>query len=231
MTLKELRDDLLRKVWVEYPNTAPDFVFEDVTIAINAALQIMWSGPVDYFRRTKTTFSLTTAEKVCDQNVQEVIGPVIIASTGAEIIRALDQQQFTFAAQRHLGSAAMDSAVPIIYWVDAERQSADDSVKVTMRFSPTPAASTSITMIVATEAPSYSVATVTSANAEVVPIPHKYVESILLPLARNEIAKSHWFWDDKNRAPLKESAGLAMALLSSLDPDAGTRSTSNNKMR
>ena len=232
MTLKELRDDLLRKVWVEYPSTAPAFVFEDITIAINTALQIMWAGPVDYFRRTKVTFSLTTSgEYTCAQDVQEVIGPVTIATSGVEIIRSVDQQQFRFMAQRFLGVSAADSLVPLVYWVDTERQNADDSVVVKMAFSPTPAVALDIKMVVATEAPSYSVAVVTNANAEVVPMPHKYVESILLPLARNEVAKSHWFWDEKNREALQGSAAMAMSMLAALDPDTGTRSTSNPKMR
>jgi hypothetical protein len=233
MTLKELRDDVLRKVWVEYPATAPTFVFEDVTIAINSALQLMWTAPVDYFRRSKLSFTLNSgvSSYTVQQDLQEIIGPVTVTSSGAEIIRARDPQEFAFAAQRFLGASTTGSAVPVVYFVDSTRQVADDSVTTDILFSPAPAANTGISIVISTEAPNYTVAEVTAASTAVIPVPHQYVETVLLPLARNEVAKSHWFWDEKNRASFKEAATMAMAALGVFDPDSGTRSTSTPKIR
>ena len=84
MTLKELRDNVLRVLWMEGAGTIPDYIYEDATTAINSALQLMHQSPLDYFRKEEGTLFYSAGTSSANLNTlyvaNELIGPVWISA-------------------------------------------------------------------------------------------------------------------------------------------------------
>lgn len=234
MTVKELRDNVLRVLWLESAGTVPAYIWEDVTTAINSALQLMWQSPEDYFRNQDHDFTISAGSPSYDMplSVQEVLGPLWIeAEDNRELHRITDQSEFNQFFQRFYGmtdAAAIAAGVPEASYYFLKKKKAGgstDNVKVTVLVKPTPTADIKITAAVAYEAPNYSVTTITNlVGTETVAVPHAYVESCLLPLARWFAMRSHFFFEKDKVSLIEQDAARAMQLLQVSDPAMGTQS-------
>ena len=235
MTLKEIRDNALRMLWLENPSTAPDYIFEDVTTAINAAFQLLWQTPKDYFRKQEITVTVPDAgHVVLDNSIQEVIGPVwVAAENDREVHRILDQSDWNQLYQRYFGKSTEGEAITagvarVSYYFLRERaQVGEDNVNLRLDVKPPPAsgATVSVTLLASTQPQVKTVAEIqTLDGTETVGMPHKYVETILLPVVRMMATRSHFFWE-KDKLPLiQQDAAQALAMLGLSDPEMGTNS-------
>ena len=77
MTTTELRDKLLRELWSPTSTSTPSYVHEDIAIAVNRALQEIWTAPnAEYVRRRKATFNTSSGTE------SYTLGTSLIAITG-----------------------------------------------------------------------------------------------------------------------------------------------------
>ena len=234
MTLKEIRDNVMRMLWLENPATAPSYIFEDVATAINSAFQLLWQTPKDYFRKQEltVTISAATSAAALPSTIQEVIGPVwIVGANNREVHRVLDQSDWNQLYQRYFGKSLESDAVAagvaeVSYYFLKERfQAGEDNALVTIEVKPLPTTDTTLSYLASTE-PIVRTATEiqTLDGTETVGIPHKYVESILLPVARLMATRSHFFLEKDKLPLLQQDAAQALAMLGLSDPEMGTNS-------
>lgn len=244
MTLKELRDNVLRVLWLEGAGTIPDYIYEDATTAINSALQLMHQSPLDYFRKEQGNLTFAGGETEKDLfallGANELIGPVWITATGRELHRITDESEFNQFFQRFYGKTeaqaiAAGVPAPSYYFVRTRRGSEDsgrDSSLVTLVIKPPPTASVGVTVVVAKKADSYDTATVKAwTGSEVTAVPGDAVETILLPLARMYAMRSHFFFE-KDKIPMfEQDAARSLQSLQVTDPEMGTKSHMAEQLR
>jgi len=230
MTLKEVRNNILRVLWLEYPALVPDYIYEDVTTAINSALQLIWMSPHDYFRNVEMTATVPSGGSVIlDQTIQEVHSPLwIISDNNRELHRILDQSEFNQFYQRFHGKTEAEAVADgtneaSYYFIDTKNRAGDDNVEVTLKVTPKPSADIVVTFNATTEAPNYTVSEIQNVNDTLtVGMPHKYVESTLLPFARFFATRSHFFFEKDKLGQISGDVARASALIGVANPDAGT---------
>lgn len=239
MTLLELRANILRVLWLEYPNTTPDYIYADATTAINSALQLMHKSPLDYFRKEQidVEFGVSETEKDLynEAQVSEVIGPVWIpAEDNRELSRIYDESEFNQFFQRHYGQTeaeAVADGVPeaSYYFIRTRRSYSEnagkDSSQCLLAIKPAPTAAITLRLLVAKAAPRFTTNYIKNLNGtEVTPVPGDCVETILLPLARMYAMRSHFFFE-KDKIPMfEQDAARAIQILQVTDPEMGTNS-------
>jgi hypothetical protein len=246
MTLKEVRDNVLRVLFLENSATVPSYIWEDATTAINSALQLMHQSPLDYFRKEQIDVVYGAGEDEKDlfaeASVQEVIGPVWIPSLGGrELHRITDESEFNQFFQRFYGMSeadAVDSGVPeASYYLIRSRRSYSensnqDSSQCLLAIKPAPTADTTLRLLVAKAAASFTTATITNLDgSEVTPVPANHVETSFLPLARWYAMRSHFFFEKDKIEMINQDAARAMQSLQVSDPEMGTRSHMAEQLR
>lgn len=245
MTLKELRDNVLRVLWLEGAGTIPDYIYEDATTAINSALQLMHQSPLDYFRKEQGDLTFTSGQTEKDLfallGADELIGPVwISAEDNRELHRITDESEFNQFFQRFYGKTeaqaiAAGVPAPSYYFVRTRRGSEDygrDSSLATLVIKPAPTATVVVTVVFAKKAASYETDTVKAwTGAEVTAVPGDAVETILLPLARMYAMRSHFFFE-KDKIPMfEQDAARSLQSLQVADPEMGTKSHMAEQLR
>lgn len=230
MDLSEIRDDILKRCWVEYPAFAQSFLVQDAVVAINQAIQTLWMMPEDYWKKARATFNTVAAQSAYDiaDTVQEISGPVTIA--GNPLPRLSTRGDFDmFALLYEAGTAT--PGTPRAYYIErtkADDDQTDDPAKVQMLLTPTPTGAQAVAYYAINDAPIYTAADFCEDPPLELPIPHRYCETILLPLARYNITSSHLFWDKDKIPMLKEEADKALILAGLADPDHGTKQRTHN---
>lgn len=225
MTRKQIRDDLLRKVWFEDPDRVPGYVLDDVTTEVNRALQTLWALPSrDWFRRQQIEIALVSGTNRYELalNIQRVLG--ITRLNGSALRPAKTRGDIENYGRRYLGELSETPGTPMIYWVEQLASGdASDSAAAFLWLAPTPNAGATLTLQTSTEAPNYSNADLTS-EEEGIPMPHGYVESLFLPVARYFVSRSHWFRDAARVDELRADATSAFAALGMVAPWETTES-------
>ena len=246
MTLKELRDNVLRVLWMEGAGTIPDYIYEDATTAINSALQLMHQSPLDYFRKEEGTLYYSAGTSSANLNTlygaNELIGPVWIeAENNRELHRITDESEFNQFFPRFYGKTEAQAVAdgvpaPSYYFVKTRREAAEDSGRDSsgayIEIKPTPTADVSISLIYARKAAVFETSYIKDlSGSEVTPVPADAVETILLPLARMYAMRSHFFFE-KDKIPMfEQDSARAMQSLQVSDPEMGTKSHMAEQLR
>lgn len=220
MTRKALRDAILRAVYVEDPSTPPDYVLDDVAIAVNQALQLLWSLPgLEYFRKQEIEVELVagTRRYALDASVQSVLGEARLGGSALRPVRT--KGDIEHYAVRFLGATSEATGTPEAYWVEEiAAGSGADASAIYVWLAPTPSANGTLTLEASTQAPNYTAAELDDASSTI-PVPHGYAESLLLPVARFMATRGHWFTDEEGRATKFETdANNAFATLGLVSP-------------
>lgn len=226
MTRREIRDDVLRRVWIDDPDNAPDHVIADVVTAINQALQTLYLIPGgDFF--TLSDYEVTVANGtnyIALSSALQRLDSVRLAS-GVPLGPVFAREDILNYRRRFEGALSEDGGTPVAYWLEQRRASSgDDAGACTLFVAPTPESDTLLKLEGKSEATIYTVTEMESTEAGIA-IAHRYVQSILLPLARFKATECAWFKDDALAARLKsasESAfaavGLSAPWLATADP-------------
>ena len=225
ITVRNVFDDLLLICGVEQANNAPMYIRERVLTDINATLQFIQAAGGDFFNRdvsTTATVSGTAGYALTD--VQQVVGPVRI---GAIPLRELASRgEFDLYAAM-LGAlddvSAASNARPTAYYLQRLRDPANEgtsgeSTALTLLLAPTPNAVYSVAAEVVKLARNVSYADLT---ADVpLPMPHKYVASLFLPIARYNVTTCPWalYRHEGHMAGIQADYTRALALLGVNDP-------------
>ena len=102
------------------------------------------------------------------------------------------------------------------YFVERTSQTGSDPAKATVHVAPTPSANTHVLLDVVKEAPRYT--WTDYKNCTALPIPHQYVESLLLPLCRFKASSYRLFVNSGDKDSIIQEYRMAMNQLGLNDP-------------
>jgi len=210
MTREQIRDDILRRVWVNSPAAAPSHVLADVATAVNAALQILWlARGTGFFTAVDISATITGGSKsvALPDTVQEVLACRNSDDESLSPVYSLDD--ILHYRTRYEGAAAESNGTPAVFWVETRRNEGDDTAGITLYVAPTPSGNTTLTVETKGQAPSYTAAQMAD-GAATIGVAHQYVETLLLPLARYEATRFGWFENEPLRGSLREAAETAL---------------------
>lgn len=226
MTPADLKHRLLRLLRVESPGTAPSYIQDDVTIAVNAAYQTLWLDVPEtrrsHYTRRIDTVALTagTHEYVLDDDVANVLGPIYRVTDSEPLMPLASKHDFLNYGPIAKGLAQAPNGPPEAYYLDRRSTTADAGTETRLFIAPTPAADVSIEMEVEIRCPRFATADFCADVPPKLQIPQEYVESTLLPVATWYAAGSHWFTDRDGALTqrLQSEATRALARMGVTDP-------------
>ena len=207
---------------------APDFAIARAIKDVNAALQLVWNNADarSYWSSSTLTLTFATDEDSQDlpDNIQKVVGPCRIESTRRPLaIIATIGELESFASLYLEGDSATE---PVAYHIERLNQTGNDPAKTILRVTPAPTEETDILLEVINEAPRFTANDLGS--CPIVPIPHTYVESLLLPIARYQASSFYLFRKADQKPTIDREYQQAMISLGLADPLPG-KSGDNNK--
>jgi hypothetical protein len=216
---------LLRLVNIETVATAPSYIKDDAATALNQAFQEIWSSPdSDYFTREEKTLSTVAGTKayVLAEAIQDILGPIRFTATGKPIAPCESKGELhAFGPIFQSGeSYDVSHGEPQVYYLDRTRSPSDEDevLVVTLLLAPTPDKAYTITYDAALECPSFTRSDFCDTPLAKLPIPHKYVETILLPIARYNMTRSHFFSNQDLMKALEGDYLKAMRQIGYVDP-------------
>jgi hypothetical protein len=143
----------------------------------NAAMQLIYSqaARLEYFNRDRIDVDVPTSGSVAlPASVQRTMGSARIA---ARSLRPLESKE-----QVTEFSSIYGGALPLAYYVESLRDTVADSLAMTLYLAPAPSEETTVTLDVTHEPPRWSSADLLVGT--VIPLPHKWAETIFMPLVR-----------------------------------------------
>ena len=144
----------------------------------NAAMQLIYaqSARLEYFNRSELTLLVGTSGSVAlPATVQRIQGDARLAA-GRSLKPLSSRSQVTDFATLY-GSSA-----PIGFLVDSQREESVDSLGLTLYLAPAPSDDVEVTVDVTLEPPRWNSSDLLSGL--VIPLPHKWVETLFMPLVR-----------------------------------------------
>ena len=220
LTVCDVLRDILMCWGMEQPCAAPEMARTSALNILNNAMQILWNQAKDRSYWTASTLTVTFGvgvdTAILDNTVQNVTGPARL-TTGEPLTPLGNVSEFETFDDAFIEDEP--ATKPVAYYIERNFQSANDPAKCTMMISPVPTQSVSVRLDVVLEAPRYTVLDFVS--CPVCPIPHKYVESLLLPVSRYLASHSHLFIDRDRQAIIEKDYMQARELLDVADPLPG----------
>lgn len=223
LTLRNIFDVALFDLGVENADHAPAPVRVAVLGYITAGLQTMQAAGEDYYSKEEETVPLVagTASYAMGKTVQTVLDSPRI---GARHLMKLSSRQrydnFGPLFMGQLGTTVADGT-PLAYWVETLRDTTadeEDNVKVRIYLAPGPSANGSMIVPVINEPPTYELADLCD-DTVIPPVPHKYHETILLPIVRMNATSHPYFDRNKARFPRIQADYIAaLKMLGLADP-------------
>jgi len=216
---------LLRLVNIESVSSAPSYIKDDAATSLNQAFQEIWSSPdSDYFTREEKSLSTIPGTKAyaLESAIQDILGPIRFTATGKPIAPCESKGElhaFGPIFQSRSGYD-VDQGEPQVYYLDRTRSPSygDEVLVVNLLLAPTPDKAYSITYDATLECPSYEAADFCASPLPSLPIPHKYVETVLLPIARYHMTRSHFFKNKDLLNALADDYQKAIRQIGYLDP-------------
>jgi hypothetical protein len=205
---------------IEKPDSSASATRARAMIDLNGALELLWANAeqLDYFNQTTIEVTLpgNTESLALEAGIQKIIGPVRLAS-GQQLNPVATRYEAENFGPIYVGVPSLPNGPPIAYYLQRQFQSEADSIALTIFPLPIPAVATPIKLDVVMDCPSYTYDDYCAGT--VIPIPHEYGESILIPLARHS-AMSHSLFVVPARAPMIEAQYLeARKLLGLVAPE------------
>ena len=110
---------------------------------------------------------------------------------------------------------------PVAYHIERAKQSGSEPSSITLHVVPavSEAAGVAFLIEVVKEAPRFQSADIFSYAP--IPIPHKYVETLFLPIARYKASSFYLFVADKQKEAIERDYQMAMAAIGDADPLPG----------
>jgi hypothetical protein len=219
MNLPDIKDDLLRKLYIERPASSPDYVLDDILHAINSAGQLLNSIGFPFWEKktTELSFSHIIPERVLDARKVEVVRS---KSTGLALQRAssrgqVKQWEAMFeSAEGNFNDAGYQIAR--VFFSEAEVPSTLKQVR--LQVGPSPLLEQTVKVEYVPVFERYSRADMENESIRVA-VPSDYVETLFLPIARYFGTRSHFFSDKENFGRLQDDYRQAVAMLQAVNPE------------
>ena len=213
------------------PATAKAHVLNDIT----AALQQMQMAGEDFYARENYSLSLIGGQNSYSlpETVQEVLDPARLSS-GVTLTSLKTRSELDNFGPMFMGTlGAIPQASPMAYFVECLRDdSGADATQINFWVVPTPAANDTLALNVINDPPLYTSSDLTATPPPTPPVPHKYHESILLPLVRMNVTTCELY--TRNRAgydQIKADYLRALTLLGLADPSPNSSGSVNAELK
>lgn len=228
MNISQVANDIAQ-VWgmPDYAN-APQLAKERILIDVNAAIQQLQDAGEDFYGREDLEVTLATGTETytLPKTVQTVLEDGVRLADGTPLRQLTSRGQLLTFGQiflNQLTNVVVNSA-PTHYYVESLRDTSDitgDDVKTRIHLRPAPDAlhaGTAQLIVGVINEPAMVTSAQLSAGTSNLPIPHKYVESIFLPLARYNASGSFLFYDKEKKPQIDSDYERALQLLGKSDP-------------
>lgn len=226
MTVPEIYRVLLLLLGIEDPAAAVESVADEILSAVNKAVQMLAASGEDFYGREPITVALATGTEsyTLSKDIQTVLEPVLLAD-GTPLRAITSRGQYRNFGQLFLGQLTntLANGKPIAFFVESRHDTtADepDSVAMTMHFLPPPSTDYNATtaLLDVIKQPVALVAADLADDAAIIPVPHKYLETVFLPIARWNVTNSPYFIQSGNLPRYKADYDMAVQILSGIDP-------------
>ena len=212
--------------------TAPDFAKARALTDLNTALQLVWSNADgnDYWTNETLTITLADTEDSYDlpDSIQNVKGPCRRNDTKQPLAAIGSISEFESFVDLYLDGDAASG--PVAYHIETMAQVGEDPAKTVFRITPA-VSGTSVAFLldVVKEAPRYTTSDLVSCPA--VPIPHRYAETLLIPIIRYHASSYYLFeaLDPKQKETIDREYQQARQQLGLGDPNPVKESPSSSK--
>lgn len=186
-------------------------------LEINACLQTIYArgDRLGYFNRQSETLSFTSGSngKAFSKGIQGIHGAVRLSASNIPLREVTDRMTFERFTETFCGTAP---SAPRAYHVVAAHESTGDNVSLTLLLAPTPDENLDVKADVIREAPRYLWADVQAGTA--LQLPHRYAESLLVPLVRDWATSHEWFTNKELLPQIQAQANTARAVLGLINP-------------
>ena len=215
-------DEILAMWGIFNRKTAPSFALSRAMDDINSALQLLWNESDDRSYWTNDTITIVFADgdksQVLGNDIQNVIGPC----------RRLDNRQMlvpigTIGELESFTDIYLDgnqALGPVAYYIQRLNQDGNDPVECIFHVTPpVSGGSVSFLLDVVKEPPRFTLNDLDV--CPVIPIPHRYVESLLLPIARYQASSFYLFRQQDQKPTIDREYAQARVYLGLADPLPG----------
>ncbi len=227
MNIGQAADQLAQVFGMPTYSAAPQVAKDRILSDLNATLQQLQDAGEDFYGRADLTVPLVDGQQVYQlpTQVQTVLDPVRL-SNGNILTKITTRGGLFRFGNIFLDqlSSSVASGIPTHYFVETKlgTSTPGEDVEVDFYVLPTPTLSmmtggTSVLLQVINE-PVIFTASDISAGTALIPVPHKYVESIFLPIARYNAMGSSLFYDRDKVKHIEDDYIRALQLLSKADP-------------
>lgn len=225
MSVCDVVDEVLGMWGIFSRCSAPSFALDRAINDINTALQTVWNHADERNYWSSSTLTLTLADGASSQDlpddIQNVVGPCRLSTTRRPLAPIGTIGELERFSDLYLdGDTASE---PIAYHIERMNQAGGDPARTV--FHVTPAVSgtaTAFLLEVVKEAPRFNLGDLTA--CPLIPIPHRYVESLLLPIARYQASSFYLFRKGDQKETIDreyQQARLALGLADPLPGKAG----------
>ena len=220
LTVCDVLRDILLCWGMEQPCAAPEMAKVSALNILNSAMQVLWNQAKDRSYWTASTLTVTfnsgVDTAVLTNTIQNVVGPARL-STGEILVPLANISESENFANSFIEDGS--ASVPYSYYIERANQAGADPAKCTMIISPAPSSNISVLVDVVNEAPRYFITDFVA--CPLCPIPHKYIESLLMPVCRYLASHSHLFIQRERQEIIQNDYMQARRLLDVADPLPG----------
>lgn len=217
----EVMADILHLWGFTNPRTAPGYAVSRALTDLNSALQTVWNQAEnrDYWSKETLEISLAalSSSQVLPDTVQNVTGTCRIKDSRRPMTNCGTLSELEVFPDLYLDGG--NASEPVAYHIERQSQNANDPVKCTFHVTPAPSEDTEFLIEVVKEAPRFGIRDFTDCPR--IPIPHRYVESLLLPVVRYRATSYYLFTDQAKKAAIDADYAEARAALGMADPLPG----------
>jgi len=223
LTVVDVIDDIMMLWGIENVAMSVDQLRERAIYDLNAAMQTIWSlaKDRDYFSRKTLQVQLLASETsvVLTQEIQAVLAPIRLQDSKRNLRALSSRSQLDLFGHIFLGRVGITvpTGEPSAYFIERLNQGRPDNTQVILHVVPAPTVNTTLLVDVAVECPRYEWRDY--CKETVLHIPHRYAESILLPICRNRSMSSQYFVKEDRAKSITADFTAAMQMLGAFDPN------------
>lgn len=211
--------------------SAPSYAIKRAISDLNSALQVIWNHAEDRDYWTSETLEITvttglTSAALTDE-IQNVQGTCRLKTSRRPLVPIGTLGELETFTDLYLDSESLDE--PVAYHIERKAQVGDDPVKSTFHITPPPTEDTVFLLDVVKEAPRYGITDSTSCPR--IPIPHRYVESLLLPVVRKRASSYYLFSSPDKKEEIDSQYAQAMSAIGMADPLPGNAGDNRKERR
>jgi len=211
--------------------SAPSFAIQRALNDLNQAVQLLWASAQERSYWTRATVSVTfgaeESSKDLESAIQSVIGPCRRADNKRPLAPVGSIGELETFSDLYLDGELPEE--PVAYHIGRTRHTGTDPAKCTLHIHPAPSDTFEVSLDVVREAPRYNASDVKIGTP--LSIPHKYVETVLLPIVRYHASTFYLFQANDQKPTIDREYQQARATLGMVDPLPGKSGDNKEEVR